>query len=172
VKTLFLLRHADAVESAAGLEDADRVLSARGRREAAALPERIGRFAEVPTAALCSSARRAVETLDGWLSSRAANDVAVDTDPSLYLASGSRLVERLLEVDDSVDALLVIAHNPGIAILAHELLPRHDRGTAAERVRGGFPPAALAVFEFDVTDWSGIAPGRGRLLDASFPESE
>lgn len=169
MKTLFLLRHADADGTASGSTDADRILSLRGRDEARTLPARIGEFPRAPTLALCSTARRAVQTLEGWTDGTPRPDLAVETDDSLYLASGNRLLERLLEVDDVVETVLIVAHNPGIGLLAHELLPARLRSPAADRVRRGFPPCALAVFEFDVERWNEVAPGRARLVDANHP---
>lgn len=169
MKTLFLLRHADADETVAGATDTDRVLSDRGIREAATLPERFARFPATPTLALCSPARRAIQTLEGWLAERPDSDLAVETDEGLYLASGTKLAECLLEVRNDVESLLIVAHNPGIGIFAHEFLRPEDHGPAAEGIRRGFPPAALAVFEFDVNEWTGVSPGRGRLVGGDFP---
>jgi phosphohistidine phosphatase len=171
LKTLFLLRHADANAQTAGQDDIDRLLSDRGRGEAGGLPARFARHAAIPTHCICSAAHRAVETLDGLRASpewpRAGK---VEIDPALYLAGTEALLERLGWIEDGVDRLLLVAHNPGIALLARTLAKSGD-AAALDRLGEGFAPAALAVLEFDVDQWANIATKPGRLIDMSSPNS-
>ncbi len=171
MKTIFLLRHADASAQTSEQDDIDRRLSSRGYSEAAGLPARFARHAAQPSLCICSSAQRAVETLDGLRTSPIwSRTTVVEIDSALYLAGHEALQERLALVEDEVDRVLLVAHNPGIARLALELAKTGD-SAALERLRAGFSPAALAVLELDVERWGDIEPP-GRLIDMSEPESQ
>jgi phosphohistidine phosphatase len=81
---------------------------------------------------------------------------------SLYLASAAGLLKRIRAVDDAVEAVLLIGHNPGLALLAR-LLAGSGEGDALERLAQKYPTAGLAVLRFDVERWSDVAQGTGRL---------
>ena len=169
MKTLFLLRHADASARIPEQDDIDRHLSERGRSEAAGLPVRFSQHAAPPTLVICSSAQRAVQTLDALRASPSWPGTAqVEIEPSLYLAGTEALHERLSWIEDEADRVLLVAHNPGIALLALNLAESRDTA-ASVRLRDGFPPAALAVLEFDIERWMDVETRTGRLIDASAP---
>ena len=63
---------------------------------------------------------------------------------------------------------LLVGHNPGIADLA-EWLATGDDSPAHERLRRGFPPAALAVLSLDVPGWSATSPRCAHLTTFTTP---
>ena len=63
-KHLYLLRHAKSSWDDPGLADRDRPLAPRGRRAAKAMGDHLRREHIAPAVVLCSSARRAEETLE------------------------------------------------------------------------------------------------------------
>jgi len=169
LKTLFLLRHAHAGEQTAEQSDIDRRLSGRGRGEAAGLPARFARYSAAPTVCICSAAQRAVETLNGLRDSpNWPSDAKVEIDAALYLASAETLLERLSWVEALVDRVLIVAHNPGIGRLTHELA-KTGEAAALDQLNRSFAPAAIAVLEFDVEQWSHIGTPPGRLIDLNHP---
>ena len=111
-----------------------------------------------PDLVLCSSSARTRETLERL---RLADDVPVVFEEGLYAASASSLLARLREVEDDVESVLLIGHNPGMQDLALDLASSGDELDAVERK---FPTAALATLEFEGA-WSELAPG-GALLAA------
>lgn len=156
---LHLLRHARAGPAAPGSDDHGRPLEPRGERDARAVGAELAARGARPQLALCSSARRAQQTLEALVA-------ALPEPPELrvlhglYLAGADDLLQEIRAADASVDELLVVGHNPAIAALACELV-----GDPAERRRlaEGYPAGAIAELEFDATDWRRIAPGSGRL---------
>jgi len=64
-KRLFVLRHAKSSWDDPGLADHDRPLAPRGRRATQAIAAHLDAAGIAPDLVLCSSARRARETLDG-----------------------------------------------------------------------------------------------------------
>ncbi len=161
-RVLYLLRHAKSSWSDSRLSDFDRPLNGRGRKAAPQMATYMKQHGLAPTFVLCSSARRAVETWD--LMSPAFNaDITVKLQRSLYLASPSRLLAALSYVPSTVDRVLVIAHNPGLAHLALNLAGPDSTPRALEELRQKYPTAALAEFQLVADTWSKIADGTTRL---------
>ena len=146
MKRLHLLRHARASNGPAGSDDHARELDDRGREEAAQLATRLDQLDFAPSLVLCSSARRAVATLE-CLRAQLPPQAGILIERGLYLAAHSTLLERIGSVDPFESGLLVIAHNPGVAELAN-LLAANGEIERIERMRVSFPPGSLAAFSF------------------------
>jgi phosphohistidine phosphatase len=159
---LLLLRHAKAAPADPG-GDPERPLAARGRRDAARMGAEIERRGLAPEQVLCSSARRTRETLELLMPHLGAN-LSVVVDPSLYLAGPEEILDRIAEVRERVQTLLVVGHHPGLAELALRLARRSDSGASA-RMEQKFPTGALAALRFPAGRWRDLAPRSG-VLDA------
>ncbi|MDP9408634.1 MAG: hypothetical protein M3P95_12465, partial [Actinomycetota bacterium] len=89
-----------------------------------------------------------------------------ELDPRLYRDSLDSYLDVLREVDDAVEVLVVVAHNPWVARLVHELA---DRGFAAPvPPPTDVPPGSVAVLELP-GPWSGTGPGAGTLVAFAAP---
>jgi phosphohistidine phosphatase len=159
-RSLLLLRHAKA-ERDPEVEDHERRLAPRGRRDAERMGERIAELGLAPEQVLCSPARRTRETLDRILP-HLPDGLAVVVDRELYLASPEQILARIAAVDDRVRTLLVVGHNPGIAELAEELARRGD-AEALARLRHKFPTCGLAEIRSPALRWRDLASGGGTL---------
>jgi len=173
MKTLLLLRHADAVRKEPGGGDHERGLSEAGLRAARRLGEWLAREGTLPAQVLCSSARRARDTLEALALPRA-EPAGFHFERGLYLAGADTLLDRVAALgenpddDAAADCALLVGHNPGIADLAEWLATGGD-SPAHERLRRGFPPAALAVLTLDVPDWSATSPRCAHLTTFTTP---
>ena len=157
---LLLLRHAKSSRDDPDLDDRDRPLSARGRRDAAAMREMMRDLGLVPDLVLVSPSRRTLETLEAlepW-------DEAplVESVEALYLAGAAQLLAVLHEVAETVRSVLLVGHNPGLHELAVALAGPAGTEAPLRRLRTKFPTAALA--EFTVFGlWSDIGHGTAPL---------
>lgn len=155
---LFLLRHSKAGWAEPGMRDFDRPLEPLGRTDADAVGAAMRASSYVPGLVLCSSARRARETLD-WVARHTGNGRVVYSD-KLYSTDAAGYVEFIRATADADDVLLV-GHNPMMEDLATAL-----SGDGDENARGalvsGFPTSALAVIRF-AGKLSETAPGKGYL---------
>jgi len=145
---LILLRHAKAEGEAPSGDDFDRPLAPRGRREALAMGERLAAMGVRPDMALVSPALRTRETWE--LVEAALPGAKVRFEPGLYNAEAGA-IRRLVEAaGEPGGAVIVVAHNPGLQDLAVRLL-REGAAPAAylARAQRAFPPAAVAIFDFD-----------------------
>ena len=149
MQRLILMRHAEAEGPAGSGRDRDRALSARGRADAAAMGRTLAGRGMRPDLALVSPAVRTRQTWD--LLHDAFGDVQVREDEPLY-NGGSDILRRYVEAtEDEAGCLMVVAHNPGVHLLAVEYLVESAASPAVlDRMSGGFPPGAAAIFTVDV----------------------
>jgi phosphohistidine phosphatase len=157
--TLLLLRHAKSSWDEPALADHERPLAPRGRRAAKLIAEHISRERIEPGVVLCSSAVRAVETLD-LLRAALGAGASVKVEDELYSASADRLLERVRRLPNDVASAMLIGHNPALERLALTLA---SSGAELKRLEEKFPTAALATLEFAATTWSRLAPGEAVL---------
>ena len=163
--TLHLLRHAKSSWAEPALADHERPLAPRGRRAAKAIAKHMSREHIEPEVVLCSSAVRAVQTLD-LLRGALGSDAKVTVEDELYGATAEELLERVRWLDDEVASAMLIGHNPG---LEHLVLTLASSGAELKRVEQKFPTAALATLTFE-TSWSRLAPAEAVLAAYVVPK--
>jgi phosphohistidine phosphatase len=147
---LIVMRHASA--AAAGPDHARRLTPA-GIEEARWAGLRLNELEFVPDRACCSSATRCRETWEAvGLGLR--SSPRVEFDASLYNASVQTLTDTLAGIVEG-ETLLLLAHNPGVSMLALELA--HPDAANTAELRAGFRPASMALFEIDA---SGSLPSK------------
>ena len=121
-----LVRHAKSDWNDPTLGDKDRPLNARGRKAAKLLGEKFLELDYVPERVLCSSAVRTQQTLKGLMQSWAQYSEQALPEvlyfDELYLAA-PEAIRRIYEEHSGTRArVLMIGHNPGMELLASELL--------------------------------------------------
>ena len=158
---LHLLRHAKS-DRDEGVEDHERKLSRRGReasrRVGESLPAALGALDLV----LCSTSLRTRQTAKLVLA-RFAPPPRVQFEDGLYLAGRTVLLRRLSQLDESVPAVMLIGHNPGLHELALALSSSDSPGYR-ELASGKFPTTARASFAID-GPWANLARSRHALTD-------
>jgi phosphohistidine phosphatase len=167
MRILYLLRHAKSDRSDPGLADADRPLSARGKRDAPAMAAYMREQDYLPELILCSTAKRTRETL-ALMQPRLGHGIAAEYDRRLYLGSPEALLRRLRDVDEGVASVLLIGHNPGLERLAAALAPR-GKQRALARMREKYPTSGLAVIHLHIDRWEQAESGAGTLTDFMVP---
>jgi phosphohistidine phosphatase len=165
MRRLMLLRHAKTENDAPSGRDEDRRLDDRGRHDAAGIGAWIRRNPPFPSHVLVSPAVRALQTWEiAWEAMKELVPAPqVELMPELYGADISQLLDiiRNASVTDP-KRLMIVGHNPGMHELAIALAGQGDpagRGALAENL----PTAGLAIFDFDIDDWTDIGLRRGRL---------
>ncbi len=154
MKTLLLLRHAKSSWDDPGLDDHDRPLNRRGRRDAPRMGRLLREEELLPDVVLCSTAERARETAEAVSE---ASGFSGDTRflRRLYLAGPSEILAAVRTVEADTRTAMVIGHNPGMEEMLAELTG------AAEHL----PTAALARISLPVKSWKDLGSGvRGRVV--------
>jgi phosphohistidine phosphatase len=150
---LYLLRHTKSSWDDSDLADHDRPLAPRGRRATKLLAAHLHREGIAPELLLCSSARRARETLEG-IAPALGDDVSVQVERELYGASDRDLLERLHSIPDHTQSAMLIGHNPAIQELALSLA---GSGEELPRMERKYPTGALATLTFSGS-WRELEP--------------
>jgi len=146
MKTLYLVRHAKSSWDHPGIPDRDRPLEERGERDAAKMGQRWSHRHVKPQLILSSPAVRALATAKVIAGSLDTKLKHIVVDDRLYDASADALIGVIEGLDERLERVMLIGHNPGLADLAH-----HFSSTISQ-----MPTCALAEFIFDVKTWSGI----------------
>lgn len=144
MKTLWLVRHAEALEAVADQSDKERPLSHAGIEQAVNL----GKFLDETRARvdlmLVSSAVRTQSTAEILLKTAGhlhASSLVID---DLYLASDAMIWNIVTSADDAIDSLMVIGHNPGLLDLVRRFMPSVQRLHTCD----------LVTIRFAIESWS------------------
>jgi phosphohistidine phosphatase len=149
-KRLLLLRHAKAEQ--AGKDDHARELTGRGRKDAAHMGAWLHKH-YAPDLVLCSTSARTRET---WALVSEELGAAPKTEffKPLYLAPLKTFLTIIQSVDDDVQTVLTVGHNPGTedtaTLLARDAMDKDER-QRFDAMKEKFP------------HWRDAKPGGGRL---------
>lgn len=138
---LVLARHAKSDWADEGLDDHDRPLNDRGRRDAPAMARTVLKAGVRPETMLSSTALRARQTAEAF-------SVVFDTEvrelPELYLAAPDALLAAARA--SGSDEVMVVAHDPGMSALVSRLADRDERMVTC----------AVAVFTWHDGTWDDV----------------
>lgn len=145
MKTLLLLRHAKSSWADERLSDFDRPLNDRGRQDAPRMGRLLRQQDLVPDLIIASPAKRAAAT-----AKRAAEAAGYEGEirhaDDLYLAEPEVYLTLARGVDDRINSLMLVGHNPGIEECVG-LLAGHDEL---------MPTAGLACFRLPIDRWADL----------------
>ena len=149
MKSLTLMRHANAKWKDRDVADFERPLNRRGHGEAEAMARRLSELKVKPDLILTSSAIRTKQTAEIVARELGIAVRQVHTDESLYLARAKDILKVINATGPRVPHLMVVGHNPGISRLVHELggcLNEEDMNTAS-----------VCSMKFDARVWSEVS---------------
>lgn len=152
-KKLILFRHAKSDWDSGAASDHARPLAQRGIEAARVMGRFLMSAGEVPEQVLCSTAVRAVATVQlaakagGWI-------VPIDFRDTLYLPDTGSVIREIRRMPDKLSSLMVVGHEPAWSELVSELI-------GGGEIR--FPTAAMARINFDTDSWEKVRRGRGTL---------
>lgn len=168
MKTLILLRHAQAAELQSG-KDVERPLTQKGREMAVWIASELSKKGLWPDFILSSSAQRTKETC-ALLQEVWAPDIypQVFFDPAIYRADAHECLEMIAMQDEMHSTLMMVGHNPTIHQLALLLCAKGE----AQKIPGlvtSFPPASCVILHFKSEAWVHIHKASGILADFFHP---
>ena len=151
---LYLLRHGKSDWDLSGGGDHERPLAKRGRSSAQVIGRYLSGLEPFPQKVICSSARRAEETVR--LAAEAGKwSCPIHITDRLYSSSSDDLLDFLRGCSDDDQSLLLAGHMPSLPDLIRDLV-------GGAKVK--FPTAALAAIDLSVRSWSEAEPECGTLL--------
>jgi len=146
MKTLYLIRHAQAQDALPRQPDRDRPLTPRGERDAALMGQRLATRGARPDALLVSPAARTLATAGQLAQALGLASTHLNVDERLYGASSEQVLTVIGEQDAALASLMVVGHNPGII----ELAQLFDETVVRLR------PGAVVELAFQLHDWAGL----------------
>ena len=172
MRELLVLRHAKSRWDQPALDDHDRGLAPRGIEAAERMGALIAKAGWLPDRILCSTAKRAQETLTlaraAWPRTPAIPQVDLAT---LYLAAPSRILEIVRRQPEDARRLMLVGHNPGLQTFVSRLAGHGDK-TDRAAIDTKFPTAALARITLDVETWREVAWTTGHLTAYHTPRQD
>ena len=161
---LIITRHAKSAWNTPVSGDHARPLNDRGRKAAEKLGAWLAEQGHIPDAVLSSDAARTRET---WsLMAQPLPPITPVFLRDLYLAPAQTMLDCLRQ-HGSGETLLILGHNPGIAMFAQMLA--HQPATH-DRFRD-YPTGATTVMHFNASSWSNVDWGSGEILDFAIPRA-
>ena len=118
VRRLIVMRHAKSSWKDPNLDDHERPLNNRGRRDAPMVADAIFERGWIPELILVSSSKRTLQTLEGM--SHRMGKTPFEVRSGIYHATVIDLVEELEDMLDN-GTTMIIGHNPGSEILVNHL---------------------------------------------------
>src|SRR4051794_20099596 len=164
-RTLLAVRHAKSSWEF-DVEDHDRPLSGRGRRDADALGQLLVQRSLRPDLVLCSTAARTRET---WDRAQAAGASAgeVRLVRAIYNAWVPELVRLVRGTPEEVSTLLILGHAPGIPDLVEHICVRADSPDWSQ-LDQKYPTSGLAVITVP-SPWREVGNSSGKLISFAIP---
>jgi len=158
-RRLVIVRHAKAEPYAD--TDAERRLSDRGRKDAAAAGQWLAGQDLTPDRVLVSGAARTRETWQLMAEAAGWNGEA-EYDDALYGADEDTVLDILRAADESAGTIAVVGPNPTGGMLAQLLDDGDGDPEAMDSLMLGYPTSAVTVFDVPVP-WSRLGPGSATL---------
>ncbi|CAN5715737.1 histidine phosphatase family protein [soil metagenome] len=144
-KVLLILRHAKSSWKDKKVDDHDRPLNKRGRREAIKMGEHLKKMNMLPDAIISSSAQRAIETTR-FLCRYSGYNNLVEVNFSLHRGGVDAYINALATVSNDKQKLLIIGHNPDLEELTGILINRTIR----------IPTCTLVQLKLSIENWKSI----------------
>lgn len=162
MKNLLLVRHAKSSWKDSSLPDFERPLNKRGKRNAPFMGSLLKNEYNIkPELVISSAAMRAAETAKIFCREIGyPKDKLLFTD-KLYLSGPREMLEVIRSVDDSVDTLMIFAHNPGLTDLANRL-----SGEYIDNI----PTAGIVGLSFDKSSWADLDSSSCSIVFFEYPK--
>jgi len=162
-KLLYLVRHAKSSWKDAFLEDRDRPLNKRGRRNAPDMGNRLAAQGHRPDLIISSPANRAFTTAR-IIAEQVDYEVSeIIQGEDLYFSGTANMRRLLKEVDDRYQSVMLVGHNPAMTYFMNDL---------ANTTVDNMPTCAIAIIGFDIASWADLHSARGTLQGYGFPKGD
>lgn len=162
MKILYLFRHAKSSWSFDDLSDQERPLNDRGRDDAPAMGQALGKRHICPDFIVSSPAVRAMSTavLVARELQYPSNKISINT--GIYGADTDDLLAIIHALPDSAASVLLVGHNPTITETANALSP----ATVSE-----MPTAAVVCLHFECDKWEEVSKMNADFYFYDYPRN-
>ena len=165
-RRLWVVRHAKS-DWSTGLDDIDRPLSKRGRRDSPEIGLWLNERGARIQLALVSTSRRTRQT---WshASDTYAHECPAQFDSNIYDADSAELLDLVRTCPAAVTQVALVGHSPGCQDLVRVLTAGAGDSDAQLAVATKYPTSAVAEIAI-ATSWEDVGPGSGSLVSFGVP---
>jgi phosphohistidine phosphatase len=160
MKTLFLVRHAKSSWDDPTLDDKDRPLNDRGKRDALKMSERLAERGVKPDLIISSPAVRALRTAEAFAEALDFERAGLLVKDQLYAAEPETLFEVIAAVADAHDVVMLFGHHPEITAVVQHWSPEVDH----------MPTCGVAEFTFKATRWADVPKAKAMSATLDSPK--
>ena len=154
MKRLFLMRHGKA-EDGYNKTDFERDLLPKGIKKSKKIAHFLQEKNIKPDCVLVSMSQRTLHTAQVINEIFLLDENLIKEEKSLYLASSRSIFDTIYAVDDRIQDLLIIGHNPGISSVASYL---------SHIDLDWMPTSAVVGLQFELQHWNEIVKAPAKLL--------
>ena len=155
MKTLILIRHAKSLKDAAYSDDHERPLNEVGIKDAPLLGKFLKKEKIFPDLVISSTALRAKMTTELILEELNPS-INVVYDSRLYFEDHNSILNIISEIDNSINKIMIIGHNPDIFNLTDKIIKE-------DFPYPKFSTCGVAIINFKIDDWYDILENKGKL---------
>ena len=166
VKTLYIVRHAKSSWDDPGLDDFERPLNERGKRDAPRMGKRLKEREIYPDLMISSPARRAFSTAKRIAKILGYKKEGIKTEKKLYHAGEEQILSVIKTLSDKFEVVMVIGHNPGLTEFVNTF--KDDEGQIIDNI----PTCGIVAFEMKVDRWKDIGWANGKMIFFDFPKNQ
>lgn len=162
MKTLVLVRHAKSSWDSADMQDIDRPLNERGKKDAPEMAKRLRDKGVKVDLFASSPAKRARRTARFFADEYGVKKDEIATFDDLYMASVDAFNKVVAELPDKYNVVALFSHNPGITEFANALT----------NVRvDDMPTCAMYAVSIDTNNWSSFLGSTKNFLFFDYPKN-
>jgi phosphohistidine phosphatase len=161
MKKLFVIRHAKSSWNYPDLDDIDRPLNKRGKRNAPEMGKRLSVKGVKPDLLITSPAKRAASTAKKIAKALSYPKDQIVIDQNLYHGTNQEVIDVIRNASDKIGTLMIFGHNPGFTELVN-----HLSGSSIYNI----PTCGIAEIGFDIQSWKDIDKIKGKLIDFDYPK--
>ncbi len=164
MKEILLLRHAKSSWDDPALEDYERPLAKRGKKDAPRMGSYLRKAGYKPDYVISSPARRARETTELVLEAAKCDTGILRWERKLYFGNTQDYLQVIQEAPESTERILLVGHNPLMESVAGGL------ASGSERSSLRMPTAALVCLESYASRWNQVGWGSCQIKWMMIPK--
>ena len=154
MKKLFIARHAKSSWDDFSISDFDRPILNQGKKKTIKVIDVLKKDNILPDLIISSTARRAKETALLLAQGLGYPVDKIDFKESFYHAYDDEILTELYGLDDSIDSVIVVGHNPTLTDLVNQF---------ASKYIDNLSTSAVACITFKTDDWSKLGSCKHNL---------
>ncbi len=161
MKKLYLVRHSKSSWDNPNLDDFDRPLNKRGKRDAPFMGELLNKLGVKPDIIVSSPAKRAYATAKEIAKALNYPKRKIVKNENIYMATAGELLKIINEFPDEISSAMIFGHNPGLTQICNLL-------SNANIIN--IPTSGFAEIDFETGSWKNIVPSSGKLAAFEYPK--